>query len=294
MSWRTVVITRRAKLDLKTGYLVVRAENETKKIYLDEISVLMIEEPAVSITGCLISALNEKKIKVIFCDEKRTPCCELVSYNGSHDSSDKIRKQIAWDKKIKIELWTKIVSDKISKQAELLKEAQKDVESDLLTSYVNQVEEGDSSNREGHAAKVYFNALFGKGFSRNSDCITNAALNYGYGIILSIFNREIVSHGYLTQLGLFHDNMFNHFNLSCDLMEPFRILIDRRVHHAGFTKFERDEKHFIVDTINQKVYIDDNEQYVSNAIKLYCRSVFDALEEKDNSKLKLYSMGVKR
>lgn len=86
MSWRTVVITRRAKLDLKIGYLVVRTENETKKIYLDEISVLMIEEPAVSITGCLISALNEKKIKVIFCDEKRTPCCELVSYNGSHDS----------------------------------------------------------------------------------------------------------------------------------------------------------------------------------------------------------------
>ena len=294
MSWRTVVITRRAKLDLKTGYLVVRTENETKKIYLDEISVLMIEEPAVSITGCLISALNEKKIKVIFCDEKRTPCCELVSHNGSHDSSDKIRKQIVWDKKIKIELWTKIVSDKISKQAELLKEAQKDVESDLLMSYVGQVEEGDSSNREGHAAKVYFNALFGKGFSRNSDCITNAALNYGYGIILSTFNREIVAHGFLTQLGLFHDNMFNHFNLSCDLMEPFRILIDRRVYNARFTKFERDEKHFIVDTINQKVYIDDNEQYVSNAIKLYCRSVFDALEEKDISRLKLYSMGVKR
>ena len=80
MSWRTVVITKRAKLDLKTGYLVVRCEDDVKKVHLDEIAVLIIENTAVSITGCLIAALSEKKIKVIFCDAKRDPSCELVSY----------------------------------------------------------------------------------------------------------------------------------------------------------------------------------------------------------------------
>ncbi|WP_175541917.1 hypothetical protein [Ruminococcus sp. XPD3002] len=46
---------------MKTGYLVVRSEEETHKINLDEISVLIIENTAVSITGCLISALTDKK-----------------------------------------------------------------------------------------------------------------------------------------------------------------------------------------------------------------------------------------
>ena len=49
MSWRTVVITSRCKLDYKMGFMVVRAE-ETKKIFLDEIAVLLIENPAVSLT----------------------------------------------------------------------------------------------------------------------------------------------------------------------------------------------------------------------------------------------------
>ena len=77
MSWRTVVITSRCKLDFKMGFMVVRAE-ETKKIFLDEIAVLLIENPAVSLTGCLLEALTEKKIHVIFCDSKRNPNAELV------------------------------------------------------------------------------------------------------------------------------------------------------------------------------------------------------------------------
>ena len=77
MSWRTVVITQRAKLDMKNGYLVVRTENDQKRVHLDEISVLMIENSAVSITGCLLAELIAHKIKTIFYDEKRNPAGEL-------------------------------------------------------------------------------------------------------------------------------------------------------------------------------------------------------------------------
>ena len=224
-----MIVSQRAKLDLKTGYVVIRTESETKKIFIDELSVLIIENPMVSLTGCLVAALNDNKVKVIFCDEKRSPCCELVSLYGSHDSSDKIRKQIKWDNNSKSFAWTEIVSEKIRKQSEHLREREHIKEAELLDSYIEQMEFADASNREGHAAKVYFNALFGMGFTRSTECVTNAALNYGYSVILSAFNREIVSQGYMTQIGLFHDNMFNHFNLSCDLMEPFRVLVDRLV-----------------------------------------------------------------
>ena len=119
MSWRTVVISNRCKLDLKMGYMVIRAE-ETKRIFLDEIAVLLIENPAVSLTGCLLEALTEKKIRVIFCGSERTPIAELNPLHGSHDTTRKLRQQLAWAEETKGAVWTYIIADKIEKQAELL------------------------------------------------------------------------------------------------------------------------------------------------------------------------------
>ena len=42
MSWRTVIISNQAKLDYKMGFMVVRGE-ETKRVVIDEIAILMIE-----------------------------------------------------------------------------------------------------------------------------------------------------------------------------------------------------------------------------------------------------------
>ena len=112
MSWRTVVITSRCNLDYKMGFMVVRAE-DTKKIFLDEIAVLLIENPAVSLTGCLLEALVEKKIRVVFCDARRTPNAELVPYYNSYDCSRKIKAQIAWTDDLKGAVWADIVAEKI-------------------------------------------------------------------------------------------------------------------------------------------------------------------------------------
>ena len=227
MSWRIVVISKRAKLDYQMGYMIVRNDT-TLQIHLGEIATVLIESTAVSITTSLLAELSKKKIKVIFCDEKRNPSSELISYYGSHDTSNKVRKQIQWGKNIKEAVWTEIVTEKIRKQKELLEYLGRE-ESELLEGYIKEMHLNDETNREGHAAKVYFNALFGLDFTRTADTLMNAALNYGYSIVLSTFNREIVANGYITQLGLFHDNMFNQFNLSSDLMEPFRVLVDKEV-----------------------------------------------------------------
>ena len=157
-----------------------------------------------------------------------------------------------------------------------------------LLDYERCVESGDKTNREGHAAKVYFNALFGMEFTRSNDDSVNAALNYGYAIILSCFNREVVSNGYMTQLGLFHDNMFNQFNLASDLMEPFRVIVDKKVYDLRPEKFEHEEKGRLLSIFEEEVIIDGKKQYVNNAIKVYCRSIFDALNDNDISKIKFY------
>ncbi|MBQ9414349.1 MAG: type II CRISPR-associated endonuclease Cas1 [Clostridia bacterium] len=287
MSFRTVIVSSRAKLDSKMGYLVVRGE-ETKRVLLDEIETLVVEHPAVALTGCLLEDLVSRKVKVIFCDAARNPVAELVPHHGSHDSASKIRTQIAWSSAVKAAVWQEIVSEKIRKQAALLEEHGKEREAALLTSYIGQVQPLDASNREGHAAKVYFNALFGMGFTRTADTSVNAALNYGYSLILSAFNREIAANGYLTQLGIFHNNTFNHFNLGCDLMEPFRVLIDRQVSGWQPTAFGKAEKHMLWTVLEQPVQIGGSKWVVSDAIKRYTRSAFTALNDQDVSALLFY------
>lgn len=287
MSWRTVIISNQSKLDYKMGYMVVRG-TETKRILLDEISILALENPAVSLTGCLVAALIDKKIKVIFCDSKRNPTAELVPHHGSHDSSAKIRTQMTWDDGIKSLVWQEIIGEKIRKQAEFLEELGKIAESELLSSYICQIQDYDASNREGHAAKVYFNALFGMDFTRGADNAINAALNYGYSIILSAFNREVSYNGYLTQIGIFHNNMFNHFNLGCDLMEPFRIVVDRFLYDMRPTVFDKEEKHQMWYVLEQDVLIDGKHQSIKNAVRIYAHSVFSAINDMDVSQIRFY------
>lgn len=286
MSWRIVVISECAKLDYQMGFLVVRKQ-EVTKIHLSEISLILVESTAVSLTAALLCELVKQKIKVIFCDEKRNPSSELVPYYGAHDTSAKVRTQITWSTELKSAVWTEIVGEKIRKQAEHL-ERREHPESEMLLGYLSEIEFGDSTNREGHAAKVYFNALFGKSFTRSADNSINAALNYGYSIILSCFTREVVSNGYITQLGLFHDNMFNQFNLASDLMEPFRPLVDDQVVELQPEKFEHEEKIKLLELLNSEVIIAGRRETVNNAIKIYCRSVFDALNSNDLSLIKFY------
>lgn len=287
MSWRTIVISQNAKLDYQIGYLVVRGR-ETVKIHLDEIGIIIVENTAVSLTAYLLSELIKKKIKVIFCDEKRNPSSELVSYYGSHDTSSKIKKQMEWSTQSKEEIWTAIVSEKISKQALLLKD-NNIPEANMLYQYIREIELGDKTNREGHAAKVYFNALFGKNFTRTDENAINAALNYGYSLFLSAVAREIVANGYITQIGIFHDNMFNQFNLASDLMEPFRPIVDRKVFGNKFDVFEKEEKYQMLELLQSEVYISGKKEFILNAVKIYVRSVFDAINDKDISLIKFYS-----
>lgn len=286
MSWRTVVISSNAKLDYQMGYMVVR-RMDIVKVHLSEVETVIIESSAVSLTAALLSELSKRKIKVIFCDEKRNPSSELISYYGAHDTSAKIRTQIAWKEDVQKAIWTEIVTEKIRKQAEHLAYWQRD-EADLLYEYIKEIQFDDVTNREGHAAKVYFNALFGLDFTRTAENSLNAALNYGYSLLLSTFNRCIVANGYLTQLGLFHDNMFNPFNLASDLMEPFRPIVDYKVKQMNPIKFEHDEKMEVLKILQNEVMLNGRTEYVNNAIKIYCKSVFDAINNEDISLLKFY------
>lgn len=288
MSFRTVVVTKRCKLEYKLGYMVCRGE-ETKKIYLSEISTLMVESTAVSMTAALLAELIKNKVNVVFCDEKHNPLSQLVSLQGRYNSSGKLKNQLEWKDSVKARVWTKIVEYKILNQSKFLFDLKLN-EYKMLEDYARQLTSNDLTNREGHAAKVYFDALFGLEFKRGDDTFINSALNYGYAILLSAFNREIVAQGYSTQLGLNHKNEFNFFNLACDLIEPFRPIVDRFVFDMNGDNFDAEYKHKLCEIFLTSLKINKITYCLSDGISLFVRGVFNALETGDISTIYNYEL----
>ena len=278
MSFRTVVITKQSKISYKNRFLVVKQESEEKFIHLSEIDTIIVDSISVSISAYLLKELADNKINIIFCDEKHNPFGELSSYYSRHNTSKQINEQIKWKKLSKDMLWVKIIENKILNQARLLKKI-KSSKYKLLLSYIDEIKIGDKTNREGHAAKVYFNELFGKNFSRNDSNDINAALNYGYAVLLSTFNKEIVSNGYLTQLGIHHKNEFNEFNLTCDMMEPFRIIIDNFVYYNKERKFDSSYKLDIVNIFNNTYKYLGKKYVLKDIIKMYVKNTLDAIND---------------
>ena len=272
MGFRTVIVSSHSKLEYALNYLVYKTVDEVKRIHIHEIHTLIIESTTVSITSALLAELIKQKVKVIFCDEKRNPSSELIPYYGDSISYQRINEQIKWKESIKHLVWQKIVQEKIKQQAYVLSKKMPD-EAIILSNYAKEVELDDATNREGHAAKFYFNRLYGENFSRNSSDKINTFLNYGYTLLLSQFNRYIVAKGYLTQLGIHHKNPFNPFNLSCDLMEPFRPFIDLKVTDLSEDNF----KNKLISFLNHPVYIHGKKQTLIHAIQIYCSSIFLAL-----------------
>ena len=290
MSFRTVVITRQSKISYKNRFLVVKQENDEKYIHLSEIDTIIVDSISVSISAYLLKELADNKINIIFCDEKHNPFGEVVPYYSKHNTSKMIKEQIKWKVSDKDKIWSEIVKNKIMNQALLLKKT-KSPKYKLILSYIDEVVDGDKTNREGHAAKVYFNALFGNDFVRNSDDSINAALNYGYAILLSTINKEIINNGYLTQLGIHHKNEFNEFNLTCDLMEPFRIVIDNFVYYNQERKIDTEYKLDIVNILNGTFKYQGKNYTLKDIIRMFVKNTLESINNSENYKEFIYHEG---
>ena len=278
MGWRTIVVNTHSKLSYKNNHLIFKDASRTELIHLSEVDILLLETTDIVLSTMLIKRLVDENILVIFCDDKRLPTAYLMPYYGRHDSSLQLSHQIAWNEDVKAEIWTTIIAQKILNQAFYLGSCGFLEKSQSVIDLYHGLDLFDPSNREGHAARIYFNTLFGNDFSREQDSDVNAALDYGYTLILSMFAREIVLSGCMTQFGLKHANQFNQFNLASDIMEPFRPIIDRIVYenrNSSFVKIKRELFTIFSDTF----HYNDKDMYLSNIISDYTKKVIQALNQ---------------
>lgn len=260
--------------------MVVRKEDDTAKVHLSEFHTLVLHTNQAYISAYLMSELAKSKISLVVSDERHDPVGQYLPLYGAHNTSARIDEQLEWGPVAKKQVWQRIVRDKILHQSRVLGVRAREEDAVMLEKVAAEVRSGDSTHREAHAAHLYFRSLFGPDFSRDEDGPINAALNYGYALLLSSVNREIVSRGYLTQEGICHHNNFNQFNLSCDFMEPFRPIVDRVVFDNVGDEFTKDDKLLLVDMLNQTIPYRGGSYRVASVISLYVKDCLDALSKR--------------
>ena len=221
MAWRNVVVTQHCKISIKMGLLVVQTDEDTVQIPIDDIGMVMLTTTQAVITANAIAVLLKQDIKIVFCDDKHLPIGETNPYETQSSRRSCIRKCA----RIRA-----LSQEKIAHQVSVLKEKCACPDVGKLEKLIVSVQPGDPDNREAVAAHMYFPRLFSYEFVRSDDeNTTNGLLNYGYAVVMSEISRKIAEIGYLPEFGIHHDSEKNPFNLACDLMEPFRPFVDKRV-----------------------------------------------------------------
>lgn len=282
MGWRSVVISQHAKLSYSSHLMVVQTKDGISEVPVEDIELLLVSTNQAVITTALLSELAKQNAKVIFVDKKMQPCCETVNYYPANRSLILLEKQFSWAAQRKEVLWTKVVHEKIANQIKVLEVYGHNT--DQLVDELEKLEVNDLTNREAVVAKQYFPLLFeNEKFSRRTGTAINAALDYGYSILLSMVNREIVSRGYLTHLGIHHRSNENQFNLGSDLMEPFRPVVDYWVANQNFTELTPDVKYGLIDALNVEITYGDQHMLLRNAVSKYIGECLQYLggEKKD-------------
>jgi len=276
MSWRIVMIEQGEYLRLKLDNLFVQKGQNDYTIPLNDISILIISNLNTVLSARLLDAFASHNIALVICDYKHHPSGLFTGLNTHSRASKILQQQLSWDDTFKDFTWSFIVRAKVKNQRDILQLYAKDQEGiNLLSGYLEEIFMGDTTNREGHAAKVYFNAIFGKAFTRSLDeDIRNTCLNYGYSVIRAYFARLIVGYGFTGMIGVHHKNEYNNFNLVDDLMEPFRPIFDGYVLNliTEDTIFDFETRYQLVDFLHEKIHYEGKQMLMLNAMEKYVQS----------------------
>lgn len=119
---------------------------------------------------------------------------------------------------------------------------------------------------EGNMSKEYFQNYFAdlkwyRRMPRAKVDIPNVLLDIGYNILFNFIDSLLLLHGFDTYKGIYHQLFFQRKSLSCDIMEPFRVLIDRSILRASHLK-QIDEKDFKITKGQYFLKTEEGRKYI--------------------------------
>lgn len=229
---RTLYFGNPTYLKTKNEQLIISLKNEDieKQVPIEDIGVLILDHPQITITQPTLSKLLHNNTAVITCDETHHPIGLFLNLEGHSLQSQRFKFQIEASIPLKKQLWQQTIEAKIFNQATMLEYEKQ--ENKLLITLSKNVRSGDPDNYEAQAANYYWKLLFPDflQFSRARDgAPPNNLLNYGYAILRATVARSLVGSGLLPTLGIFHRNQYNAYCLADDIMEPYRPYVDKLV-----------------------------------------------------------------
>lgn len=287
MGWRIICIEEASRINYKLNSIGIIQKEEIVWINLDEIDLLIIESQSCNTSIKLLSELSKKGINVLFCGDNHMPIGLLTSINNNQRTAKYNRLQLEWKNDIKQQVWTKIIKHKILLQMVCLFKLHKKDKIDLLKSYIKEVQNGDITNREGLAAKVYFHELFGLDFvrKRNAEDVINSSLNYIYQVIRAKLAQEIVAHGYLPTIGIFHSSEYNYFGLADDFIEVYRPILDfyviELINKEEVTYLTPYFKEKLLNILYEPVLYENNKHKIIESIRVFVVNITDSITNKN-------------
>ncbi len=279
MSKQTLTIQNACGIAVKNKQLVISQEDKEAHVPLEDIWVLIIDTKLASITSYALSEIVDSGIGIMTCDTAHHPNGLLLPLGAHSRHSAIVEHQLALKEPFKKNIWRMIVQQKIINQAKCLEILNRN-NYEKIASLAKEVNSGDTSNKEAHAAQLYFKELLPYGTRRDGPY--TAALDYGYSVIRAEIARSAVSYGWLVSRGIHHNNDLNAFNLVDDLIEPFRPIVDLMI-----GKFEPPEvltpryKQYLTTSHEYCMLIDGKEYIMQNAIEQMLMSLKRAAISKD-------------
>lgn len=224
---QTIVISTPRRLSLRNHLLVIAGADGEEPITrpVANIGILILEDTVTTVTLPLLNALAAANVMVVICDGKHCPATIVTPLEGNTTQSEVLRAQCQMTLPQLKQAWKQIITAKIANQKRVLDLC--GLDGDILSPHVRNVLSGDTTNREGVAARLYWTEMFDEAFVRDheGDGI-NALLNYGYAILRAATIRALIGSGVSPAFGIFHRNRYNAFPLADDVMEPFRPFVD--------------------------------------------------------------------
>lgn len=188
----------------------------------------------ISLTSQIINKCQKYGISLFLMDYKLK---QYASISSQLDGNYLLRSRQYLVDKNKIMNFSKyLIANKIDNQGKLIKDSKVN-----LTQIKEKIKKTKDLQEllgiEGSYSKKYFESYFKElGWKRRQprakQDMVNLLLDIGYYYLFNITDSLLRAYGFDTYKGIYHQLFFERKSLACDIMEPFRCLIDKSLKKA--------------------------------------------------------------
>ena len=208
----------------------------------------------------ITSVLIQKAKKFGFFIALMTPGFRLYALIGAEKDGNTLlkQKQYSYDS---LDIAKHIIKNKISTQAQVLSQVRNKSEAvkeavETITYYISIIDSLSDVQQimayEGLSSKLYFknhfnNTVWNGRQPRLKRDVVNSSLDIGYTLLFTFVDAILQSYGFDTFKGFLHTQFYMRKSLTCDFVEPFRILIDKQIKKGINLKQIREDDFILIN-----------------------------------------------